>query len=50
MKGDFLEFLELNKFPFDTQDLTITVTTEKGEDELSLQEDLSEISGINVER
>ena len=71
--GTFLESMELNDFPFDTQvsgccdaahllrlipylhvpaidqDLTVTVTSERGEHELELHEDRQEVSVINVE-
>lgn len=49
IKGCFLENLELDEFPFDTQDLTLTVTSERSECELELEEDHSEISSINVQ-
>lgn len=49
IKGCFLENLELDEFPFDTQDLTLTVTTERSEAEIELEEDNSEISSINVQ-
>lgn len=49
IKGTFLENLELNEFPFDTQDLTLTIMSERSEDEVELEEDGSEMSTINVE-
>lgn len=49
IKGCFLENLELDEFPFDTQDLTLTVTSERSEAEIELEEDNSEISSINVQ-
>lgn len=74
VNGSFLEYLELNQFPFDTQvsvmemrircqplipvvlycvivlqDLTITVTSDKGELEVELVEDQGEGCGINVQ-
>ena len=49
IKGCFLENLELNEFPFDTQDLTLTVTSERTEAELVLEEDYAQMSSINVQ-
>ncbi|ELT93511.1 hypothetical protein CAPTEDRAFT_221712 [Capitella teleta] len=49
LNGSFLEYLELNQFPFDTQDLTITVTSDKGEAEVDLVEDRGEGCDINVQ-
>ena len=36
MTGIFYENLELQDFPLDVQDLTITVTTKKTDDEINL--------------
>ena len=49
IKGCFLENLELGEYPFDTQDLTLTVASERPDTEVSLQEDNIELSGINVQ-
>eukprot|EP00918_Siedleckia_nematoides_P052393 GHVU01114497.1.p1 GENE.GHVU01114497.1~~GHVU01114497.1.p1 ORF type:complete len:481 (+),score=66.98 GHVU01114497.1:535-1977(+) len=49
IKGCFLENLELDEFPFDTQDLTLTVTSERAEAEVDLEEDNSELSSINIQ-
>lgn len=48
MKGVFAETLELNDFPFDCQDLTVTITTERSEKELELVPDLKEDSAVNL--
>ncbi|BHF65114.1 hypothetical protein SprV_0200812300 [Sparganum proliferum] len=47
VRGVFLETLELNDFPLDVQDLTITVTTERPDTEVDLIPDHSEMSAIN---
>ncbi|VDM31098.1 unnamed protein product [Hydatigera taeniaeformis] len=47
IKGVFLETLELNDFPLDVQDLTITVTTERPDTEVDLIPDHNEMSAIN---
>ncbi|CDS42224.1 gamma aminobutyric acid receptor subunit [Echinococcus multilocularis] len=47
IKGVFLETLELNDFPLDVQDLTITVTTERPDTEVDLIPDHLEMSAIN---
>ncbi|KAK2159658.1 hypothetical protein LSH36_148g00003, partial [Paralvinella palmiformis] len=49
LSGSFSEFLELNQFPFDTQDLAITVTSERSVDEIDLVEDQNELCGVNVQ-
>ncbi|KAM7537317.1 hypothetical protein Aperf_G00000076481 [Anoplocephala perfoliata] len=47
VKGVFLETLELNDFPLDVQDLSITVTTERSDTEVDLIPDHNEMSAIN---
>nr|VZI29819.1 unnamed protein product [Spirometra erinaceieuropaei] len=47
VRGVFLETLELNDFPLDVQDLTITVTSERPDTEVDLIPDNSEMSAIN---
>ncbi|CAD5124063.1 DgyrCDS12366 [Dimorphilus gyrociliatus] len=47
INGTFAESLELNEFPFDTQDLTIKVITERSEAEVQLCADKHEISSVN---
>ncbi|KAF7260988.1 hypothetical protein EG68_01796, partial [Paragonimus skrjabini miyazakii] len=49
IKGVFLETLELNDFPLDVQDLTITVTSERPESEVDIIPDQNEMSAINVQ-
>lgn len=49
VKGCFLENLELDQFPFDTQDLTLTVTSERWDWEVVLEEDERETSSVNVD-
>lgn len=49
VKGTFFERMELNQFPFDTQDLTLTITSDRGELECALNPDQSEISTVNVQ-
>ena len=76
VKGAFLEYLELNQFPFDTQvqskhssseaicyvllwrfnlnflcfqDLTVTVSSERGEGEVQMEADTVEASSVNVQ-
>ncbi|XP_064647158.1 gamma-aminobutyric acid receptor subunit gamma-3-like isoform X3 [Lineus longissimus] len=49
IKGIFLENLELNDFPLDVQDLTLTMTTERPDTEIDIIPDENEMSGINVQ-
>ncbi|XP_064625813.1 cys-loop ligand-gated ion channel-like isoform X2 [Lineus longissimus] len=49
IKGTFLENLELKHFPFDTQDLSITITTERSDTEMELLTDDKKLSSINVQ-
>jgi len=48
VKGTFLEYMELNQFPFDTQDLSISVGSQRSAQEVVLQEDPKEGSCVNV--
>ncbi|CAH1796086.1 unnamed protein product [Owenia fusiformis] len=48
VKGLLLENLELKDFPFDTQDLTLTLTSELPESDLEILPDPNELSSINV--
>ncbi|XP_052086078.1 gamma-aminobutyric acid receptor subunit beta-1-like [Mytilus californianus] len=47
-KGFFKENLELAHFPIDVQDLTISLTTERSDEEVDLIEDNSSLSGVNT--
>ncbi|VDH98242.1 Hypothetical predicted protein [Mytilus galloprovincialis] len=47
-KGFFKENLELAHFPIDVQDLTISLTTERSDEEIDLIEDSSSLSGVNT--
>ncbi|ESN99604.1 hypothetical protein HELRODRAFT_176769 [Helobdella robusta] len=47
--GQFFEFMELNKFPFDGQDLTVTITSERVDSELEFIQDDSGESAVNAE-
>ncbi|VDP66146.1 unnamed protein product [Echinostoma caproni] len=49
LRGIFLETLELNDFPLDVQDLTITLTSERPDSEVVLVPDRSELCGINLQ-
>lgn len=49
IKGTFLENLELNEFPFDTQDISLTLMSERSSEEVELEEDCCEMSSINVQ-
>jgi hypothetical protein len=49
VKGTFIENLELFTFPFDTQDLTIKVASERPDEELTLENDPLRVSTINVD-
>ncbi|CAF1415487.1 unnamed protein product [Adineta steineri] len=48
IKGVFLENLELNDFPVDVQDLTITVSTTRTVNEVLLTADTHQLSAINT--
>ncbi|XP_046574337.1 LOW QUALITY PROTEIN: cys-loop ligand-gated ion channel-like [Haliotis rubra] len=47
IKGVFVENLELQHFPFDTQDLSLTISSELTECEVDLLEDKEELSSVN---
>ncbi|KAK2162475.1 hypothetical protein NP493_1519g00030 [Ridgeia piscesae] len=47
IKGMFLETLELRDFPFDIQDLTVTVTSERAASEVELKEDENELHAVS---
>ncbi|CAH8489540.1 unnamed protein product [Schistosoma haematobium] len=49
LRGVFLETLELNDFPLDVQDLTITLTSERPESEVELIPDKHEPCRINLQ-
>ncbi|KAK2151359.1 hypothetical protein LSH36_366g04034 [Paralvinella palmiformis] len=49
VRGVFMENLELNDFPLDVQDLTVTITTERPDSEIDIIPDENEMSGINVQ-
>ncbi|CAH8444194.1 unnamed protein product [Dicrocoelium dendriticum] len=49
LRGIFLETLELNDFPLDVQDLTITLTSERPDSEVVLVPDRTELCGINLQ-
>ncbi|KAF7262494.1 hypothetical protein EG68_00250 [Paragonimus skrjabini miyazakii] len=49
LRGVFLETLELNDFPLDVQDLTITLTSERPDSEVILVPDRTELCGINLQ-
>ncbi|CAF3806949.1 unnamed protein product [Rotaria sordida] len=48
IKGVFLENLELNDFPVDVQDLSITISTTRTVNEVSLIADTHQLSAINT--
>ncbi|ESO05085.1 hypothetical protein HELRODRAFT_191586 [Helobdella robusta] len=48
LKGVFLENLELQEFPFDVQDITLTITTDLSEKDVELVVDPSERSIVDV--
>ncbi|CAF0768013.1 unnamed protein product [Rotaria sp. Silwood1] len=48
IKGIFLENLELNDFPVDVQDLTITISTTRTVNEVLLIADTNQLSAINT--
>ncbi|KAI0208387.1 hypothetical protein LSAT2_006925 [Lamellibrachia satsuma] len=47
IKGIFLETLELMDFPFDIQDLTVTVTSERPVSEVEFTEDENELHAVS---
>ena len=49
IKGIFFEKMELMEYPFDTQDLTVMVTSERSEQEVALIADPVEVSSVNVQ-
>ncbi|KAK2146857.1 hypothetical protein LSH36_581g00001 [Paralvinella palmiformis] len=49
IKATFFEKMELNSYPFDTQDLSLCVTTHRGEDEIEIVSDPSELSTVNTQ-
>ncbi|ESN99603.1 hypothetical protein HELRODRAFT_176768 [Helobdella robusta] len=49
VNGSFFEFMELNQFPFDYQDLTVTVVSELSVDMIDLSLDQLEKCGINAQ-
>lgn len=46
--GVFTEKMELQDFPFDSQDLSVVLTSDRSVDEVNLEEDNEELSTINV--
>lgn len=48
IKGTFFEKMELMEYPFDTQDLTVMLSSERGDHEVELMSDPIEVSSINV--
>lgn len=50
VRGLFYEKLELNDFPIDTQELSVTLSSNKSVDEVELVEDKSKINIVNTER
>lgn len=49
LKATFSENLELALFPFDIQDLTLIISTELSEAEVELEEDLEEMSSVQID-
>ncbi|XP_062578548.1 cys-loop ligand-gated ion channel-like [Saccostrea cucullata] len=49
LKATFSENLELALFPFDIQDLTLIISTERSEAEIELEEDMEEISSVQID-
>ncbi|KAK6179604.1 hypothetical protein SNE40_011923 [Patella caerulea] len=47
VKGVFIENLELQHFPFDTQELSLTISSELSELEVDLVEETEELSSVN---
>jgi len=48
VRGIFMENLELNDFPLDVQDLTVTITSERPDTEIDIIPDENEMSAINL--
>lgn len=48
VRSTFLENLELGEFPFDTQDISVTVMSERPETEVELRADSRVLSSVNV--
>ncbi|ESN99605.1 hypothetical protein HELRODRAFT_176770 [Helobdella robusta] len=46
-RGQFFEFMELRKFPFDEQDLTVMVVSDRSEAELEFLQDCNQKSAVN---
>lgn len=49
LRAIFLETLELNDFPLDVQDLTITLSSERPDTEVELVPDSTDLCGINLQ-
>ncbi|VDK33700.1 unnamed protein product [Taenia asiatica] len=49
LRAIFLETLELNDFPLDVQDLTITLSSERPDTEVDLVPDNTDLCGINLQ-
>ncbi|VDM33964.1 unnamed protein product [Hydatigera taeniaeformis] len=49
LRAIFLETLELNDFPLDVQDLTITLSSERPDTEVDLIPDSTDLCGINLQ-
>lgn len=49
VRGIFMENLELNDFPLDVQDLTVTITSERPDTEIDIIPDENEMSAINIQ-
>uniref|UniRef100_A0A5K3EFU9 Neur_chan_LBD domain-containing protein n=1 Tax=Mesocestoides corti TaxID=53468 RepID=A0A5K3EFU9_MESCO len=49
LRAIFLETLELNDFPLDVQDLTITLSSERPDTEVDLVPDSTDLCGINLQ-
>ncbi|VUZ40476.1 unnamed protein product [Hymenolepis diminuta] len=49
LRAIFLETLELNDFPLDVQDLTITLSSERPDSEVDLVPDNTDLCGINLQ-
>ncbi|XP_060085710.1 gamma-aminobutyric acid receptor subunit gamma-4-like [Ylistrum balloti] len=48
IKGTFTEKMELEDFPFDSQDLSVVITSDKSIKEVVFEEDNQDLSSINV--
>ncbi|XP_069101767.1 cys-loop ligand-gated ion channel-like isoform X2 [Argopecten irradians] len=48
IKGVFTEKMELQDFPFDSQDLSVVLTSDRSVEEVTLEEDSQDLSTINV--